>query len=246
MRLKTNMIAAVSALALLGVATTASANVLVLGESSSYTLSVTDPAAGIGAGPYGTISIFELSANSLRITVDLNDPAFKFHDGNDPHPALAFNLAGSPAITYSFIDPVGGLVDQAVDGKFVNGGATTAPPFGSFTYSLDFNSAAPPPKKGNGPPATPFAGPLVFSITSLGGLDISSFTPNLVGGQNIYFTSDLTDANGNTGNVGALYNVPENPGGGPVPEPATWAFMIMGFGGIGAMMRRRRSALVTA
>jgi hypothetical protein len=28
-----------------------------------------------------------------------------------------------------------------------------------------------------------------------------------------------------------------------VPEPATWAMMIMGFGGLGAVMRRRRSLL---
>ncbi|WP_293682310.1 PEPxxWA-CTERM sorting domain-containing protein [uncultured Phenylobacterium sp.] len=31
-----------------------------------------------------------------------------------------------------------------------------------------------------------------------------------------------------------------------VPEPATWAMMIMGFGGVGAMIRRRRTALVSA
>jgi hypothetical protein len=30
---------------------------------------------------------------------------------------------------------------------------------------------------------------------------------------------------------------------GTVPEPATWALMIMGFGGAGAVVRRRRSAL---
>jgi hypothetical protein len=29
-------------------------------------------------------------------------------------------------------------------------------------------------------------------------------------------------------------------GGGTIPEPATWAMMILGFGGIGAMLRRRR------
>ena len=28
-------------------------------------------------------------------------------------------------------------------------------------------------------------------------------------------------------------------GGGVVPEPATWAMMIMGFGAAGAMLRRR-------
>jgi hypothetical protein len=40
------------------------------------------------------------------------------------------------------------------------------------------------------------------------------------------------------GGVGAIDN-----GGGPgtaVPEPATWALMITGFGGAGAMLRRRR------
>ncbi len=31
-----------------------------------------------------------------------------------------------------------------------------------------------------------------------------------------------------------------------VPEPATWAMMIIGFGGIGATFRRRRQALATA
>ena len=32
-------------------------------------------------------------------------------------------------------------------------------------------------------------------------------------------------------------------GGNQVPEPATWAMMILGFGGVGAMLRRRRTAL---
>jgi hypothetical protein len=64
------------------------------------------------------------------------------------------------------------------------------------------------------------------------------------------FTFAYTDAAGNpfTGgpgtNVGLIevidnitFDVPD----AVVPEPATWAMMIMGFGGVGAILRRRRS-----
>jgi hypothetical protein len=36
------------------------------------------------------------------------------------------------------------------------------------------------------------------------------------------------------------------PFGAPTPEPATWGLMLLGFGGLGAMLRRRRSAALTA
>ena len=39
------------------------------------------------------------------------------------------------------------------------------------------------------------------------------------------------------------YRVPPPPPSTVVPEPATWALMIMGFGGVGASLRRRRVAL---
>jgi hypothetical protein len=32
-------------------------------------------------------------------------------------------------------------------------------------------------------------------------------------------------------------------GPGPVPEPATWAMLIVGFSALGIVMRRRRSAI---
>lgn len=38
----------------------------------------------------------------------------------------------------------------------------------------------------------------------------------------------------------------DTPGGGTVPEPATWAMMILGFGLVGASMRRRRVTNVSA
>jgi hypothetical protein len=65
------------------------------------------------------------------------------------------------------------------------------------------------------------------------------------------FTFAYTDAAGNpfTGgpgtNVGLIEvidNITFDVADAVVPEPATWAMMILGFGGVGATMRRRRSA----
>jgi len=44
--------------------------------------------------------------------------------------------------------------------------------------------------------------------------------------------------------AGAVYwdNLTYSPVRGAVPEPATWGLMLMGFGGMGAMLRRRRVA----
>jgi hypothetical protein len=53
-------------------------------------------------------------------------------------------------------------------------------------------------------------------------------------GARLYFTTACSgDCNGGGGGSGE-----------PVPEPATWAMMIFGFGGVGAMLRRRRETLL--
>lgn len=54
-------------------------------------------------------------------------------------------------------------------------------------------------------------------------------------------------ANGSVGDVrqiriGGIATIGGGGGVDAVPEPATWAMMIMGFGGAGAMLRRRRTA----
>jgi hypothetical protein len=234
--MKPYLVIAASAAALtLAGAGAAQANVLVLGESSSYTLSVFDAASGIGAGPYGTVSVLELDAQTLQLTVDLNDPTFQFKDSGNNHPAVAFNIAGDPTLGFTFTSPAGGT---ALTGTF--SGTNTnqnASPFGAFNSAVLFAAS---------PNSANFAGPLVFTINSAAGLDISSFVPDAYLGNNVYFSVDVRDTrNGNTGNIGALLNGNNIPGGA-VPEPATWAMMIMGMGGVGALMRsrRRRTALI--
>jgi len=73
---------------------------------------------------------------------------------------------------------------------------------------------------------------------AVGGLN--TFTFNLAGLSNarLYSTGSYVDpcANPNSPGCGG-----GNGGGNGVPEPATWALMIMGFGSAGAMLRRRRT-----
>jgi hypothetical protein len=58
----------------------------------------------------------------------------------------------------------------------------------------------------------------------LKGADRITFTPNASGFSNA-----------------VVYSSGSPPKPGPVPEPATWAMMLLGFGGIGVAMRRRRT-----
>lgn len=90
------------------------------------------------------------------------------------------------------------------------------------------------------------------------GNDLVPFTPLLIGQLgNIHnhFDFNLTSANGigiqfgpdgyNVGIDNVSFAVDRVVDGG-VPEPASWALMLLGFAGLGAVMRRRRLAPVAA
>jgi hypothetical protein len=55
--------------------------------------------------------------------------------------------------------------------------------------------------------------------------------------EHSYGTISLHEASDRDGPLGRL--------GGAVPEPATWTMMILGFGGVGALLRQRRSRPAT-
>lgn len=78
----------------------------------------------------------------------------------------------------------------------------------------------------------------MYTLTSASALDpfttlALSFTPGTTGSYNLSFSTAGGD------NIGPLL---DNVSVVAVPEPATWAMMIIGFGGVGALMRRRRIA----
>jgi hypothetical protein len=61
-----------------------------------------------------------------------------------------------------------------------------------------------------------------------GGIDLDTLFPGNPGYSHITFFD--TQNGGGTG----------GDGGGAVPEPSTWAMMLLGFGAMGMAMRRRR------
>ncbi len=107
-------------------------------------------------------------------------------------------------------------------------GTLSNPPFGNFDVGLNCITC------GNGS-SSPWGSSMQFHLTGTG-LGVQAATGQY-NDHNVYFAVDAYNGV-NTGTIGA--------GLGAVPEPATWGLMIMGFGGIGAMLRRRRQAVAVA
>ncbi|WP_068874572.1 MULTISPECIES: PEPxxWA-CTERM sorting domain-containing protein [unclassified Phenylobacterium] len=81
-------------------------------------------------------------------------------------------------------------------------------------------------------------------LAALPGMDANGSQTSFTTNGRLTFSFDsaitaVTMASGNysleIGDIGAIF------AGTAVPEPATWAMMILGFGGVGALMRRRRA-----
>jgi hypothetical protein len=187
-----------------------------------YTLAVSDPAAGLLAGPYGTVEVND-AGGKLLITETLN-ANFAFRDASDTnHWSMTFNLDKTGTI--------GGITPVGFD---VIAGPQTNTPFGSFAYVIDCETAT---CKAGYSAANNVT--LQFTVTDAANdLTIGDITANLYNSQKIYFATDIADVNGATGSVGATQNPPLT---NSIPEPSTWAMMILGFFGIGFMAYRRKS-----
>lgn len=76
-----------------------------------------------------------------------------------------------------------------------------------------------------------------FTLDHSGSYDVFTLNPTVLGA-----TSHVLTIKGNiTAGPSASYSGTINFNTVPVPEPATWALMLLGFAGIGMAMRRRRA-----
>jgi hypothetical protein len=208
-------VAAAAALALAGSA-----------HATVYNLDQDGCSSGCGLSSYGTVTVTGEGTSSLHFVVSL-DPTVWFNQAGGGHDAFAWSLDGDPTITVSGLPSTFETNGSQAPGSHHENG------FGNFDYIVSW--VGPPTNNGSLGVQT-----LTFDVTGLVNLTLD---PN----DTIFMTVDVTrGANGPTGVIGGTLCTDERTcgheggGGGPVPEPATWAMMLMGFGGLGAMLRRNR------
>lgn len=78
------------------------------------------------------------------------------------------------------------------------------------------------------------------------GSDLLFFSPTSWGGNGLTATGTLSITGGGGSANAIRFTVGDFSPNGVIPEPATWAMMIAGFGFVGASLRRRRTTAVTA
>jgi len=203
------------------IAFNASANASVV-LTSSLTADGCDGGCTNGVTPFGTVTISQATQGAnLVFSVALGAPYF-FNDSTSKD-AFAFN----PTFAGTFVTPLqtGFGIDaslpqtQAPFNDFLKGLTYTGPKtVQSLTFSYD-----------------PTAADFLLSTAAF----TLSTRKNGDGGTLAFFAADITtqepgSASATTGDVGALALTTA------IPEPSTWAMMILGFAGVGFMAYRRR------
>jgi hypothetical protein len=181
----------------------------------------------------GTYDLDVLTASSLGSigsalgTVVVNGSTLTIHlnsgvalTGSAGTPGFAFNLDQSAAISISGVSGVALLTPP------FGGNPPTVTSFGTFSYDVTCESCN--------------SGTTDFSISASafpqpGTIQSSDFVANSDG---LYFIAEVTNPNGATAFIGSFASA--------VPETSTWAMMILGFVGLGAMTYRRRKQVALA
>jgi hypothetical protein len=194
--------------------------------ASAATYLLTDDGCGCGLSNYGTITVTN-SASFVDVLVSLASGVyFNAAGGSAQHNSLSFDPSDTNAAHITGLTAKNSSNVLLASGVFVPGNSSTAQsPYGVFSEDIDW--VGPPTNNGT---LSSLAHTLEFDLPT-------GTTFGSTGG--FYFTADILNAaTGGTGNVGAVLSA--------VPEPATWAMFLIGFGGIGFMTRTRRKGAVAS
>jgi hypothetical protein len=169
----------------------------------------------------GIVTVTDLLGGGVSVDVALKNGAEFVNTGG--HTSFAFNL--SPTTVLTNLNQITGLTpgwtfQTPLPGSFAD------PSFGPFKYGIECTAGC--PNGGTSPPVQPSSGPLDFNISGVS-------TTNFLNVSGFVFAADLI---GPLGGTGAVAGDPLVAG---VPEPSTWAMMILGFFGIGFMAYRRKN-----
>lgn len=167
-----------------------------------------------------------ISANSLTafftLTISGENTASDTEGGRTGINAIAFNQPSPGTVTSGVMTSPSGF-------SFMLGGLNSSGCNGSGNFFCFDNTAIPPT------PSTLLSGPLTFTF---------NVTANTAGVWSNYTNPDFKIDWVGTKNNYDLVSLPIPVNG--VPEPATWAMMLLGFAGVGMTMRRRRTGQVLA
>ena len=192
-----------------------------------FDLNLDHCSSGCGKSDYGTVTVTPTNGgDTLNISVSL-DPSVFFNQAGKAFDAIAFDLVGNPTVT------VAGLPSNFSLNGAQNVGSHHEDGLGSWGYVVDW--VGPPTNNGTLGVET-----LNFTVTGGAPLELGF---NTVDGKEVFFSVDIASVLDSgavaTGVVGGTMSA--------VPEPAAWSLMILGLGGLGAVLRtRRRGALAMA
>lgn len=215
---------------------------------------------GFNATEYGTVTLQEVDANNVKVTVALTSPGL-FADNGNGHVLFGFNLKDSPESVVTVVPTSAILASQVTYStsetadNVPDNGDFSASPFGHFDNAFEIKTSAP----------NTLPSPFVFNVFNASGITFAGVGATTNGsGQltglgtgNRFFSNSDGSVTGSptggwwfaadtSGTVGSGYSPTGTVAGRDaflvtgVPEPTSWALMIMGFGGVGAMIRSRR------
>jgi hypothetical protein len=177
---------------------------------------------------FGSITISQASAGA-NVVFDIDLNSGYFFQKSTGHDAFTF----SPTFAFTYVTPLQTSFGPAAP-------PITNNPYGTFTQGLDYGGTS-------GVLQTldfALAVSPTFDLSTLGKANFAESTAPPTGFTAAFFSADIQgQANGtgfNTGVVAADTLIHPNPVGS-IPEPSTWAMMILGFFGIGFMAYRRKS-----